>query len=394
MLGEQVPTGARRWRDMLSGATGSLPPALPTSPKPDDLFLILFTSGTTSASKGVMLTHRNIVINNYYSGERQQLTDRDRMLIVLPLASAFSCAHAVVATLGHCATLVLLDAFSPVATMELIERERCTAMYGVGSMFQDLIDAPERGGYNLATLRTGIGILTPEMAQKIRVELGVPEYHNGWGMTESGGVSTTTAITDPLEIRMSSIGTPMPGTELHLVDTTGNLVRPGEVGEIVLRGVSITAGYYGDPEATATLLDADGWLHTGDLATLLPGGYVKYVGRAKDVIKTNGFSVAPLEIEELLTALPGVRSAAVVGIPDARLMEAVYAFVVTDPDAQNRLSEDDILGHCRQHLAGYKVPHHVQLLPGDLPRNDLGKVLKRELRETAVATLADRGGRR
>jgi fatty-acyl-CoA synthase len=358
----------------------------------DDLFLLLFTSGTTSKSKGVMLTHRNIVANNFNSGERQRLTSADRMLFVLPLASAFSCAHGLIAILSHHGTSVLLDAFSPSECMRLIEVERCTTMYGVGSMFHDLIDAPDRHAFDLASLRTGVGILTPEQAEAIRVELGVPEYHNGWGMTESGGVSTMTSPSDPIAIRTGTIGTPLPGVELKLVDpVTGDQVESGTPGEILVRGASVSAGYYGDQRATDQTFDSAGWLHTADLAQLLPGGYVKYLGRLKDVIKTNGFSVSPQEVEAVITNVPGVRSAAVVGVPDPRLMEAVYAFVVRESGPGDTLDAEGVLRACAEQLAGYKVPRHVTFVEGDLPRNDLGKVLKKDLRGMAQSHLSSPG---
>lgn len=387
--------GARRYDEVVAAGTralagGAAPPREHIDV--DDLFLLLFTSGTTSTSKGVMLTHRNIVANNFGSGERQRLTAADRMLFVLPLASAFSCAHGLIAILSHHGTCVLLDSFSAESCLRTIEQERCTTMYGVASMFQDLIELPDRDRFDISTLRTGVGILTPEAAEAIRSELGIPEYHNGWGLTESGGVNTMTTVADPEDIRTGTVGTPLPGVEIKLVDpATGAMVEHGEPGEILIRGAAVSPGYFREPEATAALIDTDGWLHSADLGQLLPGGYLKYLGRLKDVIKTNGFSVAPSEIDSVICLLPGVRAAAVVGVPDPRMMEAVYAFVVRD-DSSAGPDDEAVRAHCARHLAGFKVPKYIEFTDGDLPRNELGKLLKRQLREAAIARLAEHAG--
>lgn len=388
VVGDGGARGTRSFSEVVEGGRRSIDPGEPVptaDADPDDTFLLLFTSGTTSRSKGVMLSHRNIVANNFLSGERQRLTPDDRMLFVLPLASAFSCAHGLIAILSHHGTFVLLDSFSPSDCMRLIERERCTTMYGVGSMFQDIIDAPERPDHDLGSLRTGVGILTPEMAEAVREVLGVREYHNGWGMTESGGVSTMTTVADPVAIRTGTVGTPLPGVELKIADpVTGERVAEGAAGEVLVRGTAVTRGYHQDPEATDALIDEDGWLHSADLGRLLPGGYLEYLGRLKDLIKPNGFSVSPAEIEAVLSTLPGVRAAAVVGVPDRRTMEAVFAFVVRDPAAEVPLDTAAVREHCAGLLAGYKIPQYVEFIEDDLPRNDLGKVLKNRLREDAA----------
>lgn len=362
---------------------GSGRAAPPVIVGPDDTFLVLFTSGTTSRSKGVLLTHRNIVASNYYSGERQRLRQDDRMLIALPLSSAFSCAHALVAIMGHFGTAVLLDAFSADACMRLIEQERCTSMYGVNPIFAELIEAPDRKDFDLTSMRTGVGVLTAGMAQAIRTELGFSEYHQGWGMTECGGVATVTSVVDPVEMRMRTVGTPVPGVELAIIDPeSGARVDNGAVGEIVIRGAAITSGYYKDAESSAQLVDEEGWLHTADLGLILPGGYLAYKGRMKDMVKPSGFNVSPLEVEEAICSLPGVKSAAVVGVPDPKTMEAVFAFVVTNAGAD--IDADAVRRHCAQHLAKFKVPKYVEFIVGDLPRNDLSKVLKAPLKTRAM----------
>jgi fatty-acyl-CoA synthase len=384
VVGTRRPRGSHAFGSLVEAGRRVLSsgrPAPEVTVGPDDIFLVLFTSGTTSRSKGVTLTHRNIVPSNYYSGERQRLGPDDRMLIALPLSSAFACAHALVAIMGHFGTAVLLDAFSATACLRLIEQERCTSMYGVNQLFAELIEAPFRKDFDLTSMRTGVGVLTAEMAEAIRTELGFGEYHQGWGMTECGGVATVTSVVDPVEIRMRTVGTPVPGIELRIIDTdSGARAADGAVGEIVIGGAAITRGYYRDAEASAQLVDGDGWLHTGDLGLILPGGYLAYQGRIKDLIKPGGFNVSALEVEEAICSLPGVRSAAVVGVPDRNTMEAVFAFVVRQDAAD--LDAGAVRRHCAGQLAKFKVPKYVEFV-GDLPRNDLSKVLKAPLQARA-----------
>jgi fatty-acyl-CoA synthase len=385
VAGSARPRGARAFEEVLAGGRDE---TLAVHIEPDDTFLILFTSGTTARSKGVTLSHRNVVPNNYYSGERQQLGRQDRMLIVLPLSSAFSCVHALIAAVSHLGALVLLDSFSATACMRLIERERCTAMYGVDSIFQDLINAPDRGDYDLSSLRTGVGVLTTATAEAIHTELGVPDYHQGWGMTECGAVGTMTSVIDPVRTRLETVGTPLPGLELKIVDPdTGAAAADGALGEILLRGRSVTKGFYRDPASTAQVIDDDGWLHTSDLGQVLPGGYLSFRGRIKDTFKPNGFNVSPLEVEEVICSLPGVKHAAVFGVPDPRMMEAGFAVLVTDPSAAGNPDAEAVRRHCAERLASYKIPKYVEFIEGDLPRNDLGKVLKTRLRDEALCRL-------
>lgn len=361
--------------------------------EPDDIALLLFTSGTTSKSKGVMLTHRNVVANSFHSGERQRLGEHDRMLIVLPLASAFSCVHAVVAAMSHGAAMVLLDAFSPTECLRVIEKERCTSVYGVESMFRGLLDVPDRTTFDLSSMRTGVGVISSDTARAIRAELDFPDFHQAWGMTECGGVATMTTVADSVEMRMSSMGTPVPGVEVKLVDpATGQRAGADQIGEIHIRGTAVTPGYYRDPEASARIRDEQGWLHTGDLGQLLPGGYLIYKGRIKDMIKPSGFNVSAAEVEEVICALPGVRSAALVGVPDDRTTEAGFAFVVVDESFGRQLDAERVRQHCAEHLAKFKVPKYVEFLQGDLPRNELSKVLKTELRRRALDLLRSAGG--
>lgn len=391
VVGAIRPRGARSFTDVVETGRGAL--ASGRSPAagvrgPDDTFLLLFTSGTTSRSKGVMLTHRNILLNSYHSGERQRLGPGDRMLVVLPLCSAFSCAHALLAIMTHQGAVVLLDAFSAADCMRLIQRERCTSMYAVDAIFREILDVPDRQRYDLSSLRTGVGVLTADVAEAIRDVLGVREYHQGWGMTECGGVVTVTSSSDPEWARMQTVGTPVPGLELAIVDPdSGQELDAGSVGEILVRGYAVTHGYYNDPAATAASREGAGWFHTGDLGELHPGGYLRFRGRIKEMFKPGGFNVSPLEVEEFLCSLPGVRSAAVIGVPDERMTEAGYAYVVRD-DTGSLLTEEDIRRSCAEKLANFKVPKYVEFVDPDLPRNALGKVLKPELRETALRRLA------
>lgn len=388
VLGEEVPRGARRFDRAV--AEGDPPVDLPRV-RPEDPALLLYTSGTTSRPKGVLLTHRNVVANSYYSGERQQLTPTDRMLFVLPLCSAFSCVHGIVAIYGHGGTAVLLDAFSAEDCLSLIETEHCTSMYGVDSIFQSLLAHPRRASYDLGSLRTGVGVLTPEVATAVHDELGVPDYHGGYGSTEVGGVATLTSVVDPLDIRLRSVGTPVPGCELRIVDpSTGAVVCDGVEGEIVLRGFNVMDGYDRDDEATRAVLDQDGWFHSGDIGRILPGGYLEFRGRLKDVLKPNGFNVSPLEVEEVLALHPAVRLSVVVGVPDRRTTETGYAYVVPE-DGVSPPTSEELREHCAKHLAKFKIPAHFEFVTGDLPRNDLGKILRADLAQAAMAAVQEAG---
>jgi fatty-acyl-CoA synthase len=380
VVGEDVPQGARRFD--LVAAEAVEPVELPHI-EPDDPALLLFTSGTTSRPKGVPLTHRNVIANSYYSGERQQLTPRDRMLFVLPLCSAFSCVHGIVAIFSHGGTAVLLEAFSAEDCLALIEQERCTSMYGVDSVFQALIAHPRRDSFDLSSLRTGVGVLSPEVASAIYTELGVPDYHGGYGSTEVGGVATVTSVVDPLEIRLQSAGTPVPGCEVSIVDPeTGSVSVPGAEGEIRLRGFNVMAGYDQDEKASGAVLDQDGWYHTGDLGRILPGGYLQFRGRLKDVLKPNGFNVSPVEVEEVLALHPAVRLCAVVGVPDRHTTEAGYAYLVI-ADGMATPTYSELREHCAKYIAKFKIPAHFEFVYGDLPRNDLGKILRGDLARAA-----------
>lgn len=389
VVGSASSRGTRAFQDVMTcGQEPNAPGATPAVRiEPDDTFLILFTSGTTARSKGVMLSHRNVIPNNFYSGERQQLSRQDRMLIALPLSSAFSCVHALIAAVSHLGTLVLLDSFSATACMQLIDKEACSAMYSVDSMIQEIIGAPDRGDYDLGSWRTGVGVVSAATAEAISSRLGVPAYHQGWGMTECGGVGTLTSIVDPVWVRQQTVGSPLPGFEIKIVDPdTGASAADGDIGEIVIRGRSVMKGFYADPESTAQVIDRAGWLRTSDLGQLLPGGYLRFRGRIKDTFKPNGFSVSPLEIEEVICSLPGVKSAAVFGVPDRKMMEAGFAVVVRDHPVGAELDADTIKRHCAEHLASYKIPRYIEFV-SDLPRNDLGKVLKVQLRDDALRRL-------
>jgi fatty-acyl-CoA synthase len=384
------PAGSRHLSFAAVELAGSAPARAGTlrfpTLSPDDPFLILYTSGTTSAAKGVLLTHRNVVRNHYWAGERQRFTERDRLLVILPLFSAFNCVNGLIAIMTHAGSMVLLPAFDPVETMAVLVGEECTAMYGVDTVFRDIIDCPQRSEYDLSALRTGSGLLSPPMARAIRHELGVTEYCQVYGMTECGAVATMNSVTDSDEVRFTTIGHAMPDVAIRIVDPATRDERgDGEIGEITVRGYTVMQGYLGNEPATKAAIDDDGWLHTGDLAERTPGGDLVFRGRIKEMLKPGGFNVSSLEVEDVIRAHPAVQDAAVVGVPDERLMEAGFAFVRRKPGAD--VTAEELSVFCKQRMAGFKVPSHFRFTESEFPRNALGKVEKLQLRASAIRQL-------
>ncbi|MCA1685038.1 MAG: AMP-binding protein, partial [Planctomycetia bacterium] len=264
--------------------------------------------------------------------------------------------------------------------------ERCTSLYGVPTMFVSELGHPDRAGFDLSSLRTGIMAGSPcplPLMEQVIETLGAREITIGYGQTEASPIITQTSVDDPIEVRVGTVGRPIPGVEVRVVDPlTRADVAPGEAGELCARGHGVMAGYYKNPEATARVLDADGWLYTGDLARKRDDGNYRIVGRCKELIIRGGENIYPPEIEEFLTHHPDVAEAAVVGLPDARYGEVVSAWVVARPGAT--LTAGAVRDHCRGRIAHYKVPHYVEVVE-HLPRTVTGKVRKHVLREQGVS---------
>jgi len=352
---------------------------------PHDVACILYTSGTTSTPKGVQLQHRGLIENMFNIGERQHLGPADRLWLGLSLFWGFGCENALLAVMTHGGCVVLQEAFEPGEALALIERERCTVYYGTPNVALALWEHPDRPHRDLGSLRTGAAIGHPPAIQMV-MDLGAREICNVYGLTECYGNCTLTDAHDPVEARLSTIGRPLPGFEIKIADpVTHHPLPPGEIGEITLRGY-ITPGYYKDPEKNAAASDADGFFLTGDLGWFDTDGRLRFHGRLKDVVKTGGLNVSPVEVEQILLGHPAVEQAHVLGVPDPSREEAVAAVVVLKEGAG--ASADELRAFCRQALAAFKVPQHIRFVPREaLPLTASGKVQKHRLRETLVAEI-------
>src|SRR5215467_8373240 len=354
---------------------------------PEDVAYILYTSGTTSAPKGVQLCHGKLIDNMWSIGERQHLTPADRMWMGISLFWSFGCANALLAVMTHGGTVVLQEHLEPGAALALIERERCTVYYGTPNIALALSEHPDRARRDLSSLRTGAAIGPPAAMQMV-MDLGVTEICNVYGLTECYGNCAVTDAHDPAEVRLTTVGYPLPGMEIRVVDRdTRRALPPGEIGEILVRGL-LTPGYYRDPERNAESFDSEGFLLSGDLGFVGPDGRLRFRGRIKEMVKTGGINVAPLEVEEVLLGHPTVEQAYVVGVPDPRKEEILIAVVVgrpgqvADPDALRTL--------CKDALAAYKVPQEIHVVTREeLPLTATGKVQKFRLAEK-LASARDR----
>ncbi len=342
--------------------------AAPRAITPDDVAYILYTSGTTSTPKGVQLAHRGLIENGWHIGERQHLTPADRMWMGISLFWSFGCANALPAVMTHGGTIVLQEQMEPAATLALIERERCTVYYGTPNIAQALIEHPDRARRDLSSLRTGAAIGAPAAMQMV-MDLGAREICNVYGLTECYGNSSVTDAHDPPEVRRTTVGYPLPGMEIRVVDRESRRPLPvGEVGEILIRG-RLTPGYYQDPERNAASFDAEGFLLTGDLGFVGDDGRLRFRGR---------------EVEEVLLGHPDVEQAYVVGIPDPRKEEILVAVVVAK--AGHHVEPDALHALCKDALAAYKVPQAIHVMAREhLPVTSTGKVQKFRLAEQLAA---------
>ncbi len=352
--------------------------------RPDDPAIVCFTSGSTARAKAVPLLHEGLIRNMHGIGGRMRLGPDDRLLLSVSLFWAFACVNAVFAVATHGGAIVLQRRFDAGEALALIERERCTLVYAMANMAMSLRAHPDRPRRDLSSLRTG---LTMPQAIPAMVELGAREATTCYGLTECYGNSTVADCRSPLELRLRSAGPALPGTEVEIVDPeTRRPLPPGEVGEVRLRGF-VTPGYLDDPARTAEAIDAEGWFHTGDLALLDEGGNLHFRGRAKEIIKTGGINVSPVEVEELLLSHPGVRQAVVVSVPDPEREEVVAALVVAEPGAA--VTAEELVRFCREGAAAYKVPRIVELVGAEqVPLTDTGKVSRRMVQERFAARAA------
>jgi len=354
----------------------------------DEVIMMQYTSGTTGFPKGVMLTHRNILNNGWYIGERQKLGPADRVCLPVPLFHCFGCVLGVLAAITHRATMVMLEVFDPLLALAAVQKERATALYGVPTMFIAELSHPMFPMFDTRSLRTGIMAGSPcpvETMKQVMKRMHCDQITIAYGLTEASPVITQTSTDDPPERRTSTVGTALPEIEVRIVDPrTGQACALGEPGELCCRGYNVMKGYYRNPEATAQAVDADGWLHSGDLATLDAAGYYCITGRIKDMIIRGGENVSPREVEELLHTLPGVEDVQAVGVPDAKYGEVVSVFIRAAAGAD--LTEADVKDFCRAQAAHYKCPSHVFFVDS-FPTTASGKVQKYKLRELAKERL-------
>ncbi len=355
----------------------------------DDPINIQYTSGTTGFPKGATLTHHNILNNGYFLGAMLQYSERDRICIPVPLYHCFGMVIGNLSATSSGACIVYpAEAFDPEATLRACAQERCTSLYGVPTMFIAQLGHPRFAEYDLSSLRTGIMAGSPcpiEVMRQVASEMGIKEISIAFGMTETSPVTTVVRSDDTLEHRSTTVGQVMPHTEIKIVDADTGLVQPrGEPGEFLARGYPVMLGYWNDRERTAEAIDAAGWMHTGDLATMDEEGYVRVVGRIKDMIIRGGENVYPREIEEFLYTHPGIADVQVIGVPDARYGEQLMAWIV--PRAGSSLTEEDVREFCRGQIAHFKVPHYIKFVDG-FPMTVTGKVQKFKMRETAISEL-------
>jgi fatty-acyl-CoA synthase len=373
------------------GSDGELE-ALEASLRPEDPINIQYTSGTTGFPKGATLSHRNILNNAYFVAERCGYTEEDRVCIPVPFYHCFGMVLGNLACTTRGAAIVVPGpSFDPEAVLATIEAERCTSVYGVPTMFIAELEHPDFERYDLSSLRTGIMAGAPcpvEVMKRVISDMSMSEVTIAYGMTETSPVSTQTMADDDLERRVSTVGTVLPHIEVKIINPeTGETVERGQAGELCTRGYSVMVGYWNDPERTAEAIDADGWMHSGDLAVMDAEGYVQIVGRIKDMIIRGGENIYPREIEEFLITHPDIVDAQVIGVPDEKYGEQVMAWIQTREGAE--LTEEEVGEFCRGRIAHFKVPRYVAFID-EFPMTVTGKIQKFKLREMAAEQLVTR----
>ncbi len=356
-----------------------------------DVVNMQYTSGTTGFPKGVMLTHSNILNNGLSIGDRQKFTSDDRLCLPVPLFHCFGIVLGVMSILTHGATLVMLEIYDPLMVLAAVQKEKCTALYGVPTMFIAEYTHPMFRMFDLSSLRTGImaGSTCPIDAMKrVIKDMHCREITSVYGLTEASPGITQTTTDDAVELRVETVGRAFPGVEAAVLNPeTYEPLPPNTIGEICCRGYNVMKGYYNMPEETKKAIDGNGWLHSGDLGTCDENGYYRITGRIKDMIIRGGENVYPREIEEFLYTVDGVKDAQVVGIPDVKYGEIVGAFVMLNDGAQ--LTEEDIQDYARTKIARYKVPKHIFFV-NEYPLTASGKIQKFKLRELALKLLENK----
>ena len=356
--------------------------------KNTDAINVQFTSGTTGTPKGATLTHRNILNNGYFIGEAMDLSEEDRLCIPVPLYHCFGMVLGNLAILTHGGCIVYPnDGFEPLSVLEAVQNEKCTALHGVPTMFIAELDHPDFDKYDLSTLRTGImaGSSCPiEVMRRVIDEMHMSEVTIAYGMTETSPVSCQTNKHTPLEKQVSTVGLVQPNLEVKIVDTeTGEVVPVGETGELLTKGYSVMKGYWGSRFKTKQSIQ-DGWMHTGDLATMDEEGYIKVVGRSKDMVIRGGENIYPVEIENYLYRHPKISDVQIVGVPDKKYGEVLAAWII--PRKGVELTEDEVKQFCKDNIAHYKVPQYYRFVT-EYPMTITGKIQKYKITEMMIEEL-------
>jgi fatty-acyl-CoA synthase len=347
-----------------------------------------YTSGTTGFPKGVMLTHFNVINNGFNIGECMVLTDKDRLCIPVPFFHCFGCVLGVMACVTHASAMVPVEVFDPLKVLQIIEKERCTAVHGVPTMFIAELEHPEFSRFDLSSLRTGIMAGSPcpiEVMKRVIRDMHASEITIAYGQTESSPVITQTRSNDPIELRVATVGRALPDVEVKIVDIeTGATLPPGKQGELCTRGYLVMKGYYKMPEETAKAIDGDSWLHTGDLAIMDENGYCKITGRIKNMIIRGGENIYPREIEEFLYTNPKISDVQVYGVPDRKFGEQVMAAIILKKGLE--MTEEEVREFCKDRIANYKIPKYVRFVDS-YPMTASGKIQKFKMREMAIKEL-------
>jgi fatty-acyl-CoA synthase len=390
-LAPRPPTGFLPWSQLAALGAG-IPPerliARQASLHFDQAVNIQYTSGTTGFPKGATLSHLNILNNGYMVGESLGLTAQDRLVIPVPLYHCFGMVMGNLGCITHGTTIIYPnDGFDPLLTLAAVAEERATALYGVPTMFIAMLDHPQRGEFDLSSLRTGImaGATCPiEVMRRVIGEMHMSEVQIAYGMTETSPVSLQTGPDDDLERRVTTVGRTQPQLESKIVDLAGHTVARGEIGELCTRGYSVMLGYWNNPDGTRDAIDDAGWMHTGDLATMDEHGYVCIVGRNKDMIIRGGENVYPRELEEFFFTHPAVADVQVIGIPDERYGEEIVAWVKFHPG--HVASALELHAWCKGRIAHFKTPKHFKFVD-EFPMTVTGKIQKFRMREISIEEL-------
>ncbi|UAL45492.1 AMP-binding protein [Sutcliffiella horikoshii] len=390
-MGSERHPGMFTWDDLLNKASTITDEELMTlqnSTSYEDVINMQYTSGTTGFPKGVMLTHSNIINNAINVAECQKLTVEDRICIPVPFFHCFGCVMGTLAAVATGATMVPLVMFDPLLVLKAVEQEKCTALYGVPTMFIAELNHPDFEEYDLSSLRTGIMAGSPcptEIMKRVVHDMGAKEITIAYGQTEASPVITQTRPYDSIERRVSTVGSALDNVEVKIIDpATGETVPTGIQGELCTRGYLVMKGYYNMEDQTKDTIDKDGWLHTGDLATIDEDGYVVITGRLKDMIIRGGENIYPREIEEFLYSHPKIFDVQIVGVPDEKFGEQVAAFIKVKPGES--LDSQEVKDYCTGKISKYKIPYYVEIVD-EYPMTASGKIQKFKLREHAVNTL-------